>query len=54
MNITLGLFIIAAVSGMHTFNTPPRFKPGDASSLINLVGISRVIFEFSDNLKKST
>ena len=35
------------------FNTPPLFKPGDSSLLINLTGISKIIFAPSTILKKS-
>ena len=36
-----------------TLRTPPLFNPGESSSLINRVGISRVILESSASLKKS-
>ena len=35
------------------FNTPPLFNPGDNSLLINLTGISKIIFAPFTILKKS-
>ena len=36
------------------FNTPPLFSPGHLSLLINLTGISKLIFEPETIFKKST
>jgi len=54
---SVGIFSVGHLSStflLTMFNTPPLFKPGDASWLINLTGISKIIFAPFTILKKST
>ena len=53
---SVGIFSVGHFSStlrLTILRTPPLYKPGDNSLLINLTGISKIIFEPSTILKKS-
>ena len=54
---SVGIFSVGHFSStflLTMFNTPPLFNPGLVSLLINLTGISKIIFALLTILKKST
>ena len=54
---SVGIFSVGHFNStflLTIFKTPPLFNPGHSSTLINLTGISKIIFAPSTIRKKST